>query len=312
MSVDTDQPVEDMTPTCGVCCVNDKTCIDESTVGSCRQDMTGFNPIPCAAEEVCMNGACVVPPVCVAGEKRCYDSVTLLTCRQTGDGFITSPCAENTSCIDGNCLSGLPAGQLCSTDDECASQVCRCGTGSDDVCPSSIQTGYCAAPGCTADSCGRDGVCFASDILPLSEAADFDHCLSKCAFDSCPTGMECISLPTRTNDGIVWENACYYSSLKAIGSECGSDTECVTGTCLRDYFDTGYCTRRCDEDSSCPADAACVLLRPNEFYCSLKCGTGSVGGTAICPLEAGGERFDVTCQNLPTPENSIVRTCAAR
>jgi len=308
-------PMPDMGPSCGACCPGDVMCVDETTRAVCRTDGTGFNSVPCVGDELCTAGVCRVPPACIAGETSCYDSTTVLTCRQTGDGFTTAPCDAGTSCINGTCLSGSPSGDPCSTDGECASQNCRCGSGTDDSCPNNPASGYCAAPTCDSDSCGRDAVCFAASAAPLNESVDYDHCLAKCTPGSCPGGLACVGVPINGPAGIAWEDACYFGGFVPIGGNCTSNAQCIGGLCLLDYFNSsepGYCTRRCDEDSSCPSNAACVSLRAGEYHCSLKCGTGSISGTQRCPVDLTGQRFDVQCRVLTTPQGTAVRACAAR
>ena len=307
-------PDDDTGPSCGVCCPMERSCTDQTTVGVCRADGQSFETTACDEGQVCENAECVDPPVCQPGDRSCYDSVTLLTCRQTGDGFTTSPCDEGLSCVDGECLSGSPNGTACNSDDECASGECRCGSSTDDTCPNSPSQGYCAARSCDSESCGVDGACFAAEAAPLDPSVDFDHCLSKCTPGSCAPGLTCIGVPSRGETGLEWNDACYFEGFVAIGGECTQDSQCIGGVCLTDYFspdEPGYCTRRCDEDSSCPDNAACVNLRAGTFYCSLKCGSGSVTGNQTCPFDTAS-RFDVTCANFNRPDGTAVRTCASQ
>ncbi|MEZ4460388.1 MAG: hypothetical protein R3E66_11815 [bacterium] len=183
-----------------------------------------------------MDGVCAVEPVCMPGEKSCYDNSTILTCRQTGDGFTTSPCPMDTTCIDGQCLSGAGNGQPCSADGDCASGQCHCDAA--EGC-TGISGGYCTVA-CAGDDCGRDGACFAASVAPLGNAAaDYDHCVTKCTPGTCPNGQACVTVPTKTAQGIVWEQACYFPGFVGIGSQCSSDSQCIGGRCLLDYLRRG-------------------------------------------------------------------------
>lgn len=303
----------DMDP-CGVCCPGDVTCIDETTSGVCLDDGSDLTPTECNEGDVCEEGACITPPVCVPGETSCFDDETVLTCRGTADGFTTSPCDAGLVCFEGECVSGSPTGSMCDTDDECASGNCHCGSGTDEDCPSIATPGYCTRP-CTNDGdCGADAYCMKSDFVPLGfPSTNYDHCAPSCAA-VCGDGTTygCIQAPhTTADDEITWDDTCFFEGIVEIGQECDSDAQCI-GECMEDYITGGYCSRRCDNDGSCPVGASCVELRAGEFWCSLNCGDGSAGGSGECPRDVPNNNLSVSCQLKSGFEpDTLIRVCAA-
>lgn len=303
-------PTPDATGACGVCCPDDFACTTPTTVGACRPDGSGFDETPCEDGMICSNGACIPPPVCVPGAKDCLDDATPLLCRQTGEGWVSMTCDTGFRCSQGVCTDKTTLGGGCAADADCATNRCRCGSGTGDNCPAFVGGGLCTDTTCTALSCGMRGRCLASDAAPLG-VADFDHCVRTCsAEDPCPTGTKCIGVPVRTSDGVEYVDACYFSGVVALGGECDTAEQCVLGRCLTGYYDTGYCTRRCDDDGACPSGAACVELRPDEFWCTQLCGNGSVTGSDPCPLDDPVDRFDVTCKNQSTFDGAVKRVCS--
>lgn len=301
------EPV-DQGPSCGVCCPGERSCSDETTRRMCKSDGSGFDTAPCVGDETCTDGVCAVPPVCSAGQKSCYDTTTVLTCRQTQDGFTTSPCPDDTTCVDGVCLAGAGVGQACSADSDCATNQCHCDAA--EGC-TGITAGYCTST-CSGDDCGRDGACFDASVAPLSNAAaNYNHCVSKCTPGSCPTGQECISVPTLTAAGVVWELGCYFSGFTGIGDECSSDAQCIGGKCLLEYYTDpprGFCTRDCSHDGVCPDDSACVILTGSTFVCSTLCGDGSTISSAPCPFKQMNS-IDASCKVFSDFNNNAVRAC---
>jgi len=287
-------------------------CIDETTLGVCSNSGEMVIKRDCDEGQECQNGACITPQLCMPGETECFDSTTLLTCRTSGLEFTSSPCPTNTTCFDGTCATGAPVGSACSDDSACVTANCHCGASTDEPCPDSITDGYCTSETCDFETCGEDGLCVAGSLASLGNAAaDYDHCVPRCTTGTCEARFECRLLPIRTDEGIGWETGCYFPGLVDIGDECSNDGQCAPGSCLQNYFNTGYCTRRCDQDGSCPEGAACVELKNGEFYCSLLCGDGSITSTQDCPLEATEQRFDVTCTILDKVDGGVARACSS-
>ncbi len=299
---------------CGMCCPNDRVCLDDATIGVCNPQGTGFGSMPCPEGDECSDGTCTTPPLCNAGEKSCFDEVTVLTCRATEDGYTTMPCADGTVCFEGACTSGGPTGAPCTTDDECASNNCHCGSGTDETCPAVAVPGYCTKE-CTDDSdCGADAYCVDGDLAPLGAPnANYNHCAPTCEAICGDQQFGCIKVPHNTAEGdLLWDDACYFPGVAEIGQPCSSDDECI-GECLETYINDGYCSRRCDGDGVCPDGSACVELRQGEFWCSLLCGDGSiVNNSGKCPRDVPVDDFSVTCKNLSGLEaNRVFKVCAS-
>ena len=293
-----------------ICIVNETTCLDATTRGTCRPDQMGFDAEPCGEGRVCDNGSCIDGVACEPGSTSCFDSQTVIRCRQSGAGYIQMTCEAPLNCGDGMCTDKLPWGSGCTTDDECASGNCRCGSGTDETCPASIGSGICANTSCQADGCGIAADCLASDQVPISDA-DYDHCVRACDTQNpCPTGSKCVAVPVRRNGGVELRESCFFTGIKAFGDDCTTDGECLTGACLLDYFNSGFCSRRCDDDGICSQGSACVALIPGEFWCSPLCGDGSIASSDPCPMDEPVDRFDVTCKNLMTQDNDVTRVCA--
>jgi hypothetical protein len=118
-----------------------------------------------------------------------------------------------------------------------------------------------------------------------------------------------MSLPGKSADGLAWQDACYYATVNKIGETCESDGSCIGGNCLRGYFDTSFCTRRCDADGQCPERSACVEWMSGEYWCALLCGDGSAASSASCPLDSPVDRFDVTCKVKSAFGGGAFRVC---
>lgn len=295
------------TPICGA---GTTVCLSDTQVGECRADGLDYNTTSCTEGTTCANGACVRDNVCTPDSLECLDDRTVLRCRQTGEGYIQTTCPEGLNCGDGVCTDKLPTGAGCNADDECASQNCRCGAATDDGCPEALGGGICAPTSCPAAGCGLSGYCLAASEVPTG-AADYDHCVRGCTSrNPCPNGAKCVELPVHTANGVAYESACYFPNAKGFGDTCSADAECLSGACLTDYFSEGFCSRRCEADGACAADAGCVELRPNEYWCSLLCGDGSITGTDPCPLDVPIDRFDVTCKVLSKLGVGALRACS--
>lgn len=295
----------------GICIVNETTCLDEATLGTCRPDQMGYDSSPCPDGQGCTNGGCTSEPICTPGALECLNDNTVLRCRANGEGYIQMTCEEGLNCGEGVCTDKLPSGAGCTTDDECASNNCRCGNGTDDGCPDTLGGGICANMGCAADGCGMGGHCLASGQAPTG-AADYDHCVRACSdMNPCPTGSKCVAVPVHTGGGVEFRDSCYFTGVGGFGDDCTDAAQCLSGDCLTGYFDNGFCSRRCDLDGFCSEGSACAELIAGQFWCTLTCGDGSVTGTDPCPLDEPVERFDVTCKNLALDDGDVARVCAA-
>lgn len=303
-------PPPDMNP-CGECCPGTKMCTEGGELATCRQDGSGFDAQPCEQGMECMQDQCVVKKVCEPGQTSCFDEQTQLVCRPNGSGFATNPCPANTACVQGQCASGQPNGATCAAHEDCAGGKCHCGSSTSEGCAKPrFERAYCAAPCSSQSDCSDDEWCFSADTHVItSQVANYNHCVPRCQGTCTLAGMACRTVGVLDEQSqLDWQQACYFPAAKDIGQECTSDEECLGGTCLKDYFTTGYCTRRC-EQGGCPDNAACVELKTNERYCSLKCGDGASSGREPCPLDEPTDRLDVTCKLLPVQSGGAMRVC---
>jgi hypothetical protein len=307
-SSETNNSGMEMGDPCGECCPGDRICMDDTNLGVCREDGSGFDAMPCNEDTVCEDGTCVTAPACMAGALDCLDSTTVLRCRQSGEGWIQMTCESGLLCSQGECTDKVTLGGGCSADDDCATGNCRCDA--DDGCPD-VGGGICTDTECEANSCGMNAHCLDSARAPIS-AEDYDHCVLDCSSEdvTCPSGSKCMSIPAKTSDGWEWRKGCYFQNVNSFGGDCTGAADCIAGDCLVDYFDTGFCSRTCEDADDCPADSACVELQPGENWCALLCGDGSVAGTDSCPLDEPDERFDVTCKTKVATNDNVYRVCA--
>ena len=288
---------------CGVCCPGERSCVSEAAIGVCADDGSEVTEQACGEGQICEQGSCVDEPVCTPGETKCHDGGSRLVCRPAGTGWRTEACATGESCLGGECVPGEPNGAECSADSDCAGGKCRCG--SDESCSPSASRTYCTAT-CTPGSCGPDEICVASSEF---NGASYDHCVPECDETCALTGLSCVTLPTRDTGALTYEEGCYFDSAVDVGEECASAGECTGGTCLEGYFDTGLCTFECSDN--CPEGTACVELEAGTYHCTPLCGDGTVGGGGTCPLEGGGDRWDVQCAPRSTYGGAAKRVCVS-
>ncbi len=289
-----------------ICTPNASRCGPGGEVITCSADGLSESDSMCEEREICEDGACVPEPICEPGTARCSDPTTRLVCRPGGTAEREEPCAQGEACIQGTCASGAQTAALCTSADECAGGRCHCGDGTDEECMDAFAApSYCTAPCQNQTECSSGEWCFDSQVhLIAATDGNYDHCVARCQGSCSKQGLECKWAPVIDAEGaLTWGEACYFPDVKEIGEECASDAECIGGTCLMDFFSTGYCTRPCDGADGCPPGSACVDLN-GTFYCSQEC----VDET--CPLEAGGDdRLDVTCTFKSTRGGGGARVC---
>jgi hypothetical protein len=289
---------------CGACCPDDRTCLSRAAVGVCDDDGSQYTEQTCGESEICEEGICVDEPICDPGETACNDATSRLICRPDGTQWRTESCASDTACVDGECVSGGANGTECSASGDCAGGKCRCG--SDESCSASPSRNYCTST-CTPGSCGPDALCVASDQF---NPASYDHCLPTCNQSCAFAGMTCASLPTRDSGELTFEQACYFEGVVDVGEACPSPDNCTGDTCLEGYFgNTNLCTFECAGD--CPTGSACVELESGTFHCTPLCGDGSIGGSGGCPLERGGDLWDIQCGTRNTFDGFARRVCVS-
>lgn len=301
---------KDLNP-CGLCCPDDKMCTPEGKLATCLPDGSAYQESSCDDGFECAQGQCVVKKVCEPGQTSCFDERTQLVCRPNGSGFATNPCPNDTACVQGQCTSGQSNSSTCTAHADCAGGKCHCGTQDNEGCAKPrFERAYCTAPCTSQADCSDTEWCLSADVHKItSQVANYNHCVPRCQGSCAIAGLACRGVGVLDESSqLKWEQACYFPTTKEIGQECTSDEECLGGTCLKDYFQTGYCSRRC-EQGGCPSNAACVELKPNERWCTLRCGDGNTAGQDKCPLDLPTDRLDVTCKILPVLGGGAARVC---
>ncbi|HXI55627.1 MAG TPA: PA14 domain-containing protein [Polyangia bacterium] len=211
------------------------------TGGTCLTACT--TSADCATSFFCIGGTCAKK----AGGATCQDQSECATgfCQQgvCCNRQCTGGCRScNLPNLAGTCTS-VPAGQdplnqctdagatTCGTDGQCdGAGACRlyvtgtiCGAGS---CSGATQT--------LASRCNGQGACqpgSTQDCAPFSCAAASGACLMSCTVNSnCSTGNVCVN------------GSC---GKKPIGSTCGADGECSSGTCAQGICCSTACAGTC-------------------------------------------------------------------
>ncbi len=290
---------------CGVCCPDEVRCSATGAREVCNASGTAYVEDACPDTQQCDGGACVDKAVCTPGESRCHDTSTLLVCRANGMGFSTEACNSGEACIDGKCVSGKVNGTQCTADADCAGGKCRCGA--NDNCPGPWKPTYCTNECTRASDCASNEWCLSAGLSPAPH--NVNHCVTRCEQTCAISGLSCTHLPVHKEDGsIEWQQGCAQKELKSVGTQCTSDSECLTGTCLEYFRDFKFCSNRC-ENNGCPSNAACVELESNQFWCSLTC-TGSTG-SKVCPLNQPTSQWGVGCKTMITHGGiTATSTCA--
>lgn len=294
-----------------ICTPGEKQCADEGSVQSCSADGQEWITSTCQEGQACQAGECITPPVCQEGDAICFDESTKQVCRPGGQAWAVEQCPDEIACIRGECVSGSVNGSMCSSHEDCSGGKCHCGADTGEGCMDAFaQPSYCTSECSSSADCSDAETCMAADVHRLtSQAANYNHCVTKCN-GTCPLpGMECQVAPVYAAAGeLSWEEVCYFPEVKELGEECDTDVECLGGYCLKDYFARGYCSRRC-ETGTCPDDSACVELVAGEFWCTQLCGDGSVGTSEKCPLDEPDDRLDVTCSIKQTRGSGAKKVC---
>jgi hypothetical protein len=102
-------------PTVTVCEPEEVTCADGQTVKACEQDGSSWVYTACLANELCMEGECVVDPEkrCTPNTGVCEDATHVKKCNDDGDSYDEpEACPGTTTCSDGACR-----GTVCTVDE---------------------------------------------------------------------------------------------------------------------------------------------------------------------------------------------------
>lgn len=193
-----------------VCQPADQVCFVYSEfVLQCRDDGSGWDPLPCDEGSLCFEGQCQ-PMDCLPGELRC-DGGGRSRCLDDGSGWeAAEPCAADTRCHDGDCLEVVCTGGDLRCSDENAVERCL-GAG----------TGWEVVAECADDQRCVDGLCLAAPCSPgATECAP--ETLYTCSDDGqwdaspCPEGQPCI----------------FGRCVQCLGpADCVEGEDCVDGLC---------------------------------------------------------------------------------
>ena len=103
-----DEYCDERTDSCALCaCVPGSIdgCADSSNLSVCNDACEAYEPMPCPADGICVDGACL-PLLCAPDELSCLDTDTTQKCNGTGTAFDPPvDCAADEVCLAGQCLS---------------------------------------------------------------------------------------------------------------------------------------------------------------------------------------------------------------
>lgn len=253
----------------------------------CRGDLDCEGKVSLATcqEPACDNGRCVarkspVQSACDDGSKCTEDDAcdadgecvgTLVVCADE-DPCTTDTCDPASGCGHARTTGSCNDGDLCTSDDTCASGSCA-GTPIDcndnDVC---TQDGCDSLSGCTR--LPLSGL-LCDDLDPCSTG---DTCVNgKCkGTGGCDDGKECTTDTCEPGGGCSHENR---AGSCNDGDPCSSDDHCVADACVG--------TRNCDDGNPCTTDE-CTLTgcvhRNNENGCDDQdpCTSGDTCNAGTC------------------------------
>lgn len=158
------------------------------------------------------------------------------------------PCAEGEECVDGVCvnrceMAGCPGNPLC--------QMLGCAPSSCPDCP----TGVCD-PECDAAPVAEWGApCESASDCHLGACHEDGYCSTACVDASdCPDGWRCPAAGICERDGLVYGEACDFS------------TDCVSSSCIETSdADGAFCSVPCASDASCPSGDECRTGTPGSY-----------------------------------------------
>lgn len=92
-----------------------RVCVDATTSGICLSDGASVEPIPCGADEACVDGVCGPAPdgLCVPGSVQgCASPTAVLRCDAEGANFVDEPCPDSAP----YCRDGVCGAEVCTPD----------------------------------------------------------------------------------------------------------------------------------------------------------------------------------------------------
>ncbi len=246
-------------------CINDcggcEPCVPDCSGVECGNDGCGGSCGECSgADEVCIDGQCVVP----CGNGSCEPDLdeTCLSCPED-----CGTCTKSSGChmLDQPTCGGCSCEQcVCDTYPYC----CETQWDADCVAACAFDCGGCdPEPGCTPSTDGTAGC---------------DGC--ECEACVCAEMPQCCDT--------LWDEACVLACQNDCGTDCGlctSDVDCFDGdACTIDTCDTatGECHHEgaamegcCTTDADCDDGDACTVDTCVDFHCQI----AAAADPACCP-----------------------------
>ncbi|MBU0550293.1 hypothetical protein KKF91_21015 [Myxococcota bacterium] len=180
-------------------------------------------------------------------------------------------CDEGLCKPDGRCVPPQPDGAPCEINAECLGGVClpEAQGWPGGHCASSCAVDGCAE-GADCQTLGNDELCLlhCDAQTPCREGYVCGEAWSSCLPD-CRLGWDCGALRCDEADGQCRAPDDPPPTL-VVGSACVRDEGCDGGICVAEW-PLGYCTRACQDDSSCPEAARCLNISQRPM-CLARCG----------------------------------------
>ncbi len=243
-----------------LCIASDVRCV-EGVRQTCDAYGTDFVAMPCAAQQSCVDGACV-DRLCQPGTRRCVsgDATRMEVCDDAGIAFVVSPCPTGQLCSEGACLAPtcMPGAYVCA--DANTRRVCN-----------SDGRSYTAAPCAAMQSCVGGGECRDRVCMPGSIGTT---CSSETAQQVCsPDGQGYSTTPCPMDERCM-AGRC----MRTCGDE--GQSPCAGGICNAGTVDVMGVCRRCTAavQSIAPGDSStCVLLADGTVRCWGRNQVGQLG-----------------------------------
>ena len=273
----------------------------------------------CAANQVCIDGACAAIPNSCPCPKETYCDLATTTCKVgcTSDMECSSGRICNTN--SRTCFVGCRMDTACAKDQICDSNACRAGCRKDVDCGSGK---ICALPGNTCvEGCRKDADCGGGGKICNTAT---NTCSGGCRMDSdcttagqiCDTTSNMCRPGCRTTATCPKEQVCDTTNKKCVAG-CDSDTRCNTGricessmcqdgcrtsdSCaLGTYCDsagTKKCVSGCNRDvTRCPIGQACVGYVDGSSKCQVECYGWACNGTNWSCYKQGSDNAGARCR----------------
>lgn len=214
------------------------------------------------------------------------------------DCRVDADCAPGQRCdtASGTCVPVAGPPPECATDGECAVG---------ERCETSTRTCEPAPAGALGDDCATNDDCASGMCATDSESGD-SFCTVPCAgTDECPSGFECASV-----DGVA--SACR-PTRGGLGDACEGPGDCLGGLCAQSGGGDSYCTRVCEDRSSCPGLFDCVeVVGGATHVCARTAGTSSRVLYGSCSASPGRPASDLPVLMLMVGFLGLVRSSRRR